>query len=184
MSFLSKVWKGVRGAVAPVIGGAIGGPAGAAIGAALGGTAKVPSAIAPQVSAAPPASPPNWGAFQQVSTMPAMAVLPRLGPGLVAGGSALAGASRAVGYAAGRIYAAASSYCRRNPQWCATVGGMAAVEAMIRSGQLPAPKRRRGRGITATELRNFKRVARFTSKYCAPVRRAMSAPAVRGRKRC
>jgi hypothetical protein len=101
------------------------------------------------------------------------------GVGAVMGSAGLVGAARTVGYAAGRIYAAASSYCRRNPQWCATVGGMAAVEAMVRSGQLPAPKRRRGRGITATELRNFKRVAKFTSKYCAPVRRAMSAPVMR-----
>jgi hypothetical protein len=101
------------------------------------------------------------------------------GVGKVMGGSALAGTAYAVGKSAGRIFAAASSYCRRNPQWCATVGGMAAVEAMVRSGQLPAPKRRRGRGITATELRNFKRVAKFTSKYCAPVRRAMSAPVMR-----
>lgn len=99
-------------------------------------------------------------------------------PGIGAG-VGVAGLARGAGYAAGRIYAAASSYCRRNPQWCATVGGMAAVEAMVRSGQLPAPKRRRGRGITATELRNFKRVAKFTSKYCAPVRRAMSAPVMR-----
>jgi len=78
-----------------------------------------------------------------------------------------------------RIAASAAALCRRNPQWCATIGGLAAVEAMVRSGQLPPVKRRRQRGITATELRNFKRVAKFTSKYCAPVRRAMSAPVMR-----
>lgn len=183
MSIFSKIWKGVRGIAAPLIGGAIGGPVGAAIGTALGGSARVPSAGNPQVSGAAPASPISWASLGPLPSSgggPAMAggmimkALP--GVGAVMGGATLA---RSAGYAAGRIWSAASSYCRRNPQWCATVGGMAAVEAMVRSGQLPAPKRRRGRGITATELRNFKRVAKFTSKYCAPVRRAMSAPVMR-----
>lgn len=94
------------------------------------------------------------------------------------------GAAVRVGVAgAKRVYQSAASYCRKHPGWCQTIGGIAAVESMIQSGQLPAMKSRRGRGITATELKNFKRVARFTSKYCAPVRRAMSAPAVR-RKSC
>jgi hypothetical protein len=178
VSILSKIWKGVRSVAAPLIGGAIGGPVGAAIGTALGGSARVPSAVTPIPQTSVPAAPNvNWGALQ-----PAAAVLPRIGPALLGGATGMAGLARGAGYAAGRIYAAASSYCRRNPQWCATVGGMAAVEAMVRSGQLPAPKRRRGRGITATELRNFKRVAKFTSKYCAPVRRAMSAPALRGKR--
>lgn len=94
------------------------------------------------------------------------------------------GAAVRVGVAgAKRVYQSAAAYCRKHPGWCQTIGGIAAVEAMIQNGQLPAMKSRRGRGITATELKNFKRVARFTSKYCAPVRRAMSAPAVR-RKSC
>lgn len=80
-------------------------------------------------------------------------------------------------------YRSAASYCRKHPGWCQTIGGIAAVEAMVSSGQLPVIKSRRGRGITATELKNFKRVARFTSKYCAPVRKAMKAPAMR-RKSC
>jgi hypothetical protein len=187
MSFLSKIWKGVRGVAAPLIGGAIGGPVGAAIGTALGGSSRVPSAIAPQVSAVPPASPVNWGALTPAAfPLPSSGGGPAMAGGMILKslpgiGTAAAGAGMAyrVGKSAGRLFAAASSYCRRNPQWCASVGGMAAVEAMVRSGQLPAPKRRRGRGITATELRNFKRVAKFTSKYCAPVRRAMSAPVMR-----
>lgn len=80
---------------------------------------------------------------------------------------------------------AAISLCRKYPQWCSTIGGTVAVEALMNSGQLPPPKRRRGKGISAHELRAFKRVARFTSKYCAPVHRAMKAPAVRhGGKSC
>lgn len=180
MSFLSKAWKAVRGVVAPAIGTAIGGPAGGVIGGLLAGSSKVPSVLSPVPSAAPAAS-PNWGAFNGGSTLqPAMAVLPGAGRALMPLTGAAAGSlGRAVGFAAGRATRAAMNYCKRNPQWCASIGGMAAVEAMVRSGQLPAPKRRRGRGITATELRAFKRVAKFTSKYCAPVRRAMSAPALR-----
>lgn len=180
MSFLSKAWKAVRGVVAPVIGTAIGGPAGGAIGSLLAGSSKVPNVVNPAASAVPAA--PNWGAFSNGGStlQPAMAVLPGAGRALMPlTGAAAGGLGRAVGYAAGRATRAAMNYCKRNPQWCASIGGMAAVEAMVRSGQLPAPKRRRGRGITATELRAFKRVAKFTSKYCAPVRRAMSAPALR-----
>lgn len=77
---------------------------------------------------------------------------------------------------------AAVNLCRKYPQWCSTIGGTVAVEALFHSGQLPVPKHRRGRGITAHELRAFKRVARFTSKYCAPVHKAMRSPAVRHRR--
>lgn len=175
----------MRGVVAPIVGGAIGGPAGAAIGGLLGGTSRVPSVIAPQPSSATPAG-VNWGAFNQPVAapggsmlQPAMAIAPAARALMPLTGAAAGGLGRAVGYAAGRATRAAMNYCKRNPQWCASIGGMAAVEALVRNGQLPAPKRRRGRGISATELRAFKRVAKFTSKYCAPVRRAMSAPALR-----
>lgn len=73
----------------------------------------------------------------------------------------------------------AANLCRKYPQWCSTIGGTVAIEALLNSGQLPMPKRRRGKGISAHELRAFKRVARFTSKYCAPVHKAMKAPALR-----
>jgi hypothetical protein len=99
--------------------------------------------------------------------------------------SSIAGAGRMV-VAGGRAAArGAVNLCRKYPQWCTTIGGTAAVEALMHSGQIPIPKRRRGRGITAHELKAFKRVARFTSKYCAPVHRAMRAPAVRkGARSC
>jgi len=178
VSFLSKAWKSVRGIVAPVIGTAIGGPMGGALGSVLAGGASRGAVPAPSFinhTTLPSAMP--GGSFQQTAgILPALPALGRaLAPGLVGGAVRVASSAR-------RIAAGAASLCRRNPQWCATIGGMAAVEALMRSGQLPVPKRRRGRGITATELRNFRRVARFTSKYCAPVRRAMASPAVRGKR--
>lgn len=125
----------------------------------------------------------------QQNILPAMAgmggILARLpalgrvipGVGSLAGGAVVGTAIRG----ARTVARAASNYCRKHPQWCATIGGTAAIEAMINRGELPVPKRRRGRGITATELRNFKRVVKFTSKYCAPVQRARRAPALRSK---
>ena len=65
----------------------------------------------------------------------------------------------------------AISYCRKHPAWCSTIGGIAAVEGLVGSGQLPIVKRRRARGISASELRSFRRVARFFRGYCPTVRR-------------
>ncbi len=171
---LSRLWKSVRKVVAPAIGAVLPGPIGAIAGAVLGGTSRVPSVVTPQPTAIAPAS------FAPMA-------LPGIGAGMASAGMRLL---PAVGAAAGgmvargalsarRIASSAAALCRRNPSWCATIGGIAAVEAMVRSGQLPPTKRRRARGITGTELRNFKRVAKFTAKYCAPVRRAMSAPVMR-----
>lgn len=177
MSLLSKLVKSVAPAAAafgkfiPGIGTAV----------SLAGTAATAYYAAKSSAGAPAAiSPPmpslSAGMFPSASTLGR--VLP--GAGAVAG--------RAVGYgvaSAKRVYNAAASYCRRHPQWCSTIGGIAAVEAMIGRGELPVPKRRRGKGISATELKNFRRVARFTSQYCAPVRRAMTSRAVRrGGKSC
>lgn len=195
MSFISKAWKSVRNVVAPIVGTAIGGPGGALLGRLLGGsTSKVPSIIEPVPVASPTASfGGRMGSFAQ-TLGPAATVLPGIGqmagraagaalPSLLTGGT-VATVGRAAVVSARRLASGAASLCRKHPQWCATIGGMAAVEALMRSGQLPVPKRRRGRGITANELRAFKRVARFTSKYCAPVRRAMHAPAVRKGRSC
>lgn len=125
--------------------------------------------------------------IKSVGAAPSMPSLPGIGTmGMTSLGAAgrslpaLAGGAVRYGVAgAKRVYSAAAGYCRKHPQWCSTIGGIAAVEALINSGQLPIPKRRRGKGISATELKNFRRVARFTSQYCAPVRRAMSSKAVR-----
>lgn len=137
-------------------------------------------------SAVPAAPAPSFPSLAMgLGTTP----MPGVGMAGMAGGMALlpavgrvAGTAVRYGMAgARRVASSAASYCRKHPGWCQTIGGIAAVEAMIQNGQLPAIKSRRGRGITATELKNFKRVARFTSKYCAPVRKAMTSRALRGK---
>lgn len=149
----------------------------------LAGTAATAYYAAKQ--SAPPVAP--GGGFQAQMVAPGMSLgsLGSLGRVSLPALSSFAGGAVRVGVAgARRVYSAAAGYCRKHPQWCSTIGGIAAVEAMIGRGELPIPKRRRGKGISATELKNFKRVAKFTSKYCAPVHRAMRAPAVRGGKSC
>lgn len=179
MSLLSKVWKGVRSVAAPVIGSAIGGPAGAIVGGLLAGSSQ------PRVPAAPPPSfPPAMPGTGLVNGFqPAMAVLPRTLTPLVPQIGRAAGVAVGAGLAGARAIArSAMTYCRRHPQWCSTIGGIAAVEGLIRSGQLPPIKRRRARGITATELRNFKRVTKTLNKWCKvapPTRRAKGGRACR-----
>jgi len=95
-----------------------------------------------------------------------MRTLPSLG---AAGAGAVVGAGVRLGMVgARRLYASAAGYCRRNPGWCASIGGLAAVEGLIRSGQLPPMRGRRGRGITSKEFRSFRRVHGVLAKFCAP----------------
>lgn len=146
--------KSIIGAAAPIVGGIIGGPAGAAIGGALGGAlARKPmSAMMPGVGA----------------TGPSFA-LPALGPVVAAGGRlAVAGARTAM--------QGAITWCRRNPAWCSSIGGTAAVAALIESGQLPAPKRRRGRGLSSRDLRGFRKTVRL-------IRATAGSVGLRGRAR-
>lgn len=180
MSLLKSIVSGVKKVISsPVVRAAapiLGGPVGIAVstlGTAYGAYQSLKGAATPamlpnQIQPAMPGI--GMGMFPSSlgRTIPALA---GAGGALVRGG--VAGARR--------VYQSAASYCRKHPGWCQTIGGIAAVEAMVQNGQLPAIKSRRGRGITATELKNFKRVARFTSKYCAPVRKAMSSRALRGK---
>lgn len=177
MSLIGSLVSGaktiLRSPIGRTIVGAVGGPVGLAVATGYGiyQGMKTPS---------PAAAAPVMPGLGQVGQMQA-GMFPTSLPAVARVG----GAAVRVGVAgARRVYNAAAGYCRRHPQWCSTIGGIAAVEAMIGRGELPIPKRRRGKGISATELKNFKRVAKFTSQYCAPVRRAMSAPAVRRGKRC
>ena len=96
--------------------------------------------------------------------MPAGFGLPALGTML--GGAAVAG--RVVMVGARAIARSAITYCRRNPAWCAQIGGTAAIAAMIQDGRLPTVKRRRARGISASEFRGFRKVHRTLSGFCAP----------------
>lgn len=83
----------------------------------------------------------------------------------------LAGAGALVVRGAASVARSAMTYCRRNPAWCASIGGTAAIAGLIESGQLPTIRRRRGRGITPRDLRSFKRVANLIRGFCPTVRR-------------
>lgn len=99
-------------------------------------------------------------------------VLPGLGAAGAVAGVAVRGASA--------IARSAATYCRRHPTWCATIGGVAAVEGLVRSGQLPPIKRRRRRGISGRELSSFCRVAGVLKRY-GPTASRSRCPR---RKRC
>jgi len=164
---IGNVFKSVASVAAPALGTFLGGPIGGIVGGAIGSIIGPKAVPTPGVASA--------GMFPGLA-LPAL----RTGAASLVGGAVRVGVSGAK-----RVYSAASGYCRKHPQWCSTIGGIAAVEALINSGQLPIPKRRRAKGISGTELKNFRRVAKFTSQYCAPVRRAMSTKAVRrGARSC
>jgi len=106
--------------------------------------------------------------------------LPALGRSLGFGAGGVIGGAAMMGVRGARaVTRSAMTYCRRHPQWCGTIGGVAAVEALVGQGQLPLIKRSRGRGISASDLRKFKRVSRVLGRYCAPIRKAQRAPAMR-----
>lgn len=94
------------------------------------------------------------------------------GVGAVAGGARLAGVARG----ATALARGAATWCRKNPAWCASIGGTAAVEALIRNGQLPMPKRRRAKGISASELKAFRRVASVIRRHAPTARKVPCKP--------
>jgi hypothetical protein len=163
MSFFSKIGKALKpalGILGMAAGGAVGGPVGAAVGGAIGGSFLTSSSAgAASLTAAPAA-------------MSMMGSLPRIGSMLGLGGVAAAGG---MVLARGRTIArAAGALCLKHPQWCSTIGGTAAIAALMESGQLPVPRRRRGRGLTPRDLRSFRRVASLVRGFCPTVRRIPS----------
>lgn len=155
MSLLKKVVGKVGGALGGIVGGLVGGPVGASIGGTIGGVLqRSPAPPPPIVRTLAPMTPMRPTMQPALSLLPA---LPGAGPIVAAG----------VGMAT-RAARSAIIWCRRNPQWCSTIGGTAAVAAMIERGELPHPPRRRSRGITGRELRAFRRVHGVLSKFCAP----------------
>ena len=143
MSLFSKIWKGVKSVVLPAAGYALGGPIGGAIGGILGGGGG---------GGAPAVASGGSAASGTIMRLPAparggsMVTLP--GAGTIRGG--LGGL--ATGIATGAAGAAAGYY-------------------MASDGTVKRRRRRR-RGITATELKNFRRVDQFLNKNfkCAPHR--------------
>lgn len=171
MSLLKKIVGAVR-SVAPVLGTVVGGIYGGTGGAALGGKigsalqkAPAPSSAAlPQLASYSSAAAPG-GPMTMMAAFPSLpsigGAIARVLPGAGAVGTmAVRGAST--------VWRSANTYCRRNPAWCAQIGGTAAIAAMIQQGQLPPIRRRRGRGISGTEFRAFRRVHKVLSTFCAP----------------
>lgn len=151
MSMLGDIGR----AIAPAIGGWLGGytPIGGTAGAALGTEVARLSAQRSNVMM------PGVG---PIGPQPTMASLPRIvggAAGMVAGAAVLG---------ARTVARSAITYCRRHPAWCAQIGGTAAIAAMISDGTLPPIKRRRARGITASQFRGFRRVHSVLSGFCAP----------------
>lgn len=176
MSLLKSIGRAIGSvarAVAPVASVIPG--VGQAVGA-LGLLGAKHAAKAPAVVATPP---PLFSSLSQGATM---SMLPAVGPaGPAIGGvlrSILPGAGAVAGVAVRGATAAmrgATAWCRRNPAWCAQVGGTAAIAGMIESGQLPMPRRRRGRGISSRDLRSYRRVHNLLAGFCAPKARIRKA---------
>lgn len=174
MSFISKLWKSVRGVAGPVLGGIVGGPFGAVLGGALGGGTKtigqVPSGLG-SMSAFGASSTIGSSIFPAIGASRAVMPIARsIMPGVA--GTIIRGGRGAM--------ASANAYCRRHPVWCSTLpGGLAAVADMVSGGQLPPIKRRRAKGISGTELKNFRRVSMLMNKWCK-----VPAPTQRARRKC
>jgi hypothetical protein len=129
----------------------------------------------PAVAAATSVFAPGVGAALTAAQrlMPATVIGPGLSGGLLPAMGALpavAGAAMRVGFVGARAaMRGAITLCRRNPGWCSTIGGTAAVAAMIESGQLPAPKHRRGRGLSARDLRGFRKTSRLMRQVASSI---------------
>lgn len=167
MSLFKKIRKGFKKVFKPAAQVAVGSIPG--IGPTLSsvvfnGGAKMP----------PPVSGFVGGAIGAGSMLPR--VIPGIGAaaGRVAVGTAVGAGVRALSPTT--IARSAVAWCRRNPAWCASIGGTAAVEALVRSGELPPVKRRRARGITANELKAFRRVASIVRQHAPTARKVPCKP--------
>jgi hypothetical protein len=140
-----------------------------------GGASEAMLAARKKASAVSPVMGMQPMIYDQPQVMPAMGSIPGVGA------RALPQIGRAIGFGAGvavakagAIARGAAALCSKHPQWCSTIGGVAAVAALMESGQLPVPKRRRGRGLTPRDLRSFRRVARLIRVFAPTVRRIPS----------
>jgi hypothetical protein len=107
----------------------------------------------------------------------ARVALPRVIPGAGAAvGGAVGVGARVAGRSATTIARSAIAWCKRNPAWCASIGGTAAVEALVASGDLPVIKRRRARGVSASELKAFRRVASIVRQHAPTARKVPCKP--------
>lgn len=144
MSLLGDIVK----IAAPIAGAYFGGPIGATIA----------SSVVGGFGSGSPAMP---GSGAPVATM---AALPSIGSTVAVGGAV----ARAGIAGARAVIASARYYCAKYPGWCISIGGLGAVQGMVQNGQLPLHRRRRARGISASEFRGFRKVHKVLSGFCAP----------------
>jgi hypothetical protein len=150
VSLLGDLARTAGGALGSVIGSVLPG-VGAQTGAALG--SAIQNTLNARVAA------PVGMVSNILPALPAAAGV--IGGAVVTGGRVLMAGARSVA-------SSAVTYCRRHPQWCASIGGTAAIGALIQGGQLPPIKRRRARGISPSEFRGFRKVHKVLSGFCAP----------------
>lgn len=155
-----SLWTKVRGLVTT---------AAATVAAPYTGGASL--AVLGAYNAAKASRPAGMSSVSQIRPLPTMGTM----PGMVGRALPALGFGAGVVVArAGAIARGAAALCSKHPQWCSTIGGVAAVAALMESGQLPVPKRRRGRGLTPKDLRSFRRVARLIRVFAPTVRRIPS----------
>jgi hypothetical protein len=145
-----SLFKSIGGAIKRVVSSPAVAAAATVFNPAIGGALTAAQRLMPQRVVGPGLS---------GSLLPAMGALPA-----IAGGVARIGIAGARSAMRGAI-----QLCRRHPQWCSTIGGTAAVAAMIESGQLPAPRHRRGRGLSARDLRGFRKTARLMRQVAGTI---------------
>lgn len=158
-SFIGKAYTAIKPYAGAIVGGAIGGPAGAALGSQVLG--------------------PSTAGLPQLRPLPGAPSTGFTGRGLATSPMSTQQLVMTGGYSRGRIATinrAAGSMCAKFPQWCMQIGGVGAVASAMASGQLPIPRRRRGRGITPRDLRSFRRVANLIKSYSGPVHRMRTHP--------
>ena len=153
VSLLSDVFRsGMGGTLGGILGNVIPG-VGSASGRAIGELLQ--QHYTPKPTTAPSVSPVTTGVSGLLPALPALA--------------GVAGTAVRLGVTGARTIArSAVTYCRRHPQWCASIGGTAAIAGLIEGGQLPPIKRRRARGISPSEFRGFRKVHKVLSGFCAP----------------
>lgn len=152
----SKAYSAIKPYAGAIVGGAVGGPAGAALGQQVFGPSNLPALP---------------GGTRAITSAPGVGFT---GRGLSMTPMTTQQLIMSGGYSRGRVASinrAAGTMCAKYPQWCMSIGGVGAVASAMASGQLPIPRRRRGRGISPRDLRSFRRVANLIKHYAAPVHR-------------
>jgi len=170
MSIFSSIGGALKGAATGFITGGIpGAVVGAGMGIVGGQTKTMPTLPGKVMTVGGKTLPP----------LPGVAGSGGGGLGRIAGG--IVGAAGAAGRGITSVARGAASMCAKYPAWCLAAGGLGAVAGLMQSGQLPVPKRRRRKGISARDLSSFRRVANLVNHYAKPVHHMRNTRSPRGK---